>query len=260
MGLLGFGAAQLAVIGAIALLAFVVRGVSGFGSAMVGIGGLSLLLPPVQVVPAFLALELLTTAHLLPGVWRQIDWQSLRWVIGGCLLATPLGLTLLAGLDADAMRLMVSLCLLGIATLMLSGLAARLTPKQTPGPLGALAVGAVSGALNGAVGISGPPAIVFYFATTAAATIGNQFVSSPTGTNGRNFVGLFSYDLTELASFITANTSAASSVAITDVSFKLVAAGASSSGTFHGGISLYRTDPFTTASTWANVCTSWCSS
>jgi autotransporter-associated beta strand protein len=88
--------------------------------------------------------------------------------------------------------------------------------------------------------------------TTAAATIGNQFVSSPTGTNGRNFVGLFSYDLTELASFITANTSAASSVAITDVSFKLVAAGASSSGTFHGGISLYRTDPFTTASTWAN--------
>ena len=57
-----------------------------------------------------------------------------------------------------------------LATLMLSGLAARLTPKQTPGPLGALAVGAVSGALNGAVGISGPPAIVFYFATTAVAT------------------------------------------------------------------------------------------
>ena len=49
-----------------------------------------LLLPPLQVVPAFLALELLTTAHLLPGVWRQIDWKSLRLVIGGCLLATPL--------------------------------------------------------------------------------------------------------------------------------------------------------------------------
>ena len=170
MQLLGFGTAQLLAIGAIALLAFVVRGVSGFGSSMVGIGGLSLLLPPQQVVPAFLALELLTTAHLLPGVWRQIDWQSLRWVIGGCLLATPLGLTVLAGLDAGAMRLLVSLCLLGIAVLMLSGVAARITPKQTPGPLGALAVGAVSGALNGAVGISGPPAIVFYFATTAAAT------------------------------------------------------------------------------------------
>lgn len=87
--------------------------------------------------------------------------------------------------------------------------------------------------------------------TTAAATIGNQFVNTPTGTNGRNFVGLFSYDLTELATFITTNTSASSSVAITDVSFKLVATGASSSGTFHGGISLYQTDPFTTTSTWS---------
>ena len=46
MGLLGFGAAQLAAIGAIALVAFVVRKMSSFGSAMVGIGGLSLLLPP----------------------------------------------------------------------------------------------------------------------------------------------------------------------------------------------------------------------
>jgi len=168
--LLGFGAAQLAVIGAIALAAFVVRGVSGFGSAMVGIGGLSLLLPPLQVVPAFLALELLTTAHLLPSVWRQVDWRSLRWVIGGCLLATPLGLGLLAALDAGLMRLVVSGSLLAIAVAMLGGLAQRWAPKQTPGPAGALAVGAVSGALNGAVGISGPPVIVFYFATTAAAT------------------------------------------------------------------------------------------
>jgi hypothetical protein len=167
---LGFGLDRLAAIGAISLAAFVVRGVSGFGSAMVGIGGLSLFLPPLQVVPAFLALELLTTAHLLPGVWRQVDWRSLRWVIGGCVLATPLGLTLLAGLDAGLMRLVISGCLLAIAVAMLSGLAQRWAPSQTPGPLGALAVGAVSGAMNGAVGISGPPAIVFYFATSAAAT------------------------------------------------------------------------------------------
>lgn len=170
MAWLGFGMAQLAAIALVSLLAFVVRGVSGFGSAMVGIGMLSLLLPPQQVVPAFLALELLTTAHLLPGVWRQIDWKSLRWLAAGCLLATPLGLQLLTRLDPEATRLMVSLCLLGIAALMLSGLAQRVAPKHTPGPAGALATGALSGLLNGAVGISGPPVIVFYFATTAAAT------------------------------------------------------------------------------------------
>lgn len=165
----GFDAPALAAIAAATLLAFTVRGLSGFGSSMIGIGALSMLLPPHQVVPAFLAIELLTTVNLLPGVWRQIDWRSLRWVIAGCALATPLGLGLLAGLDARPMRLAVSGCLLLIALAMLSGLAQRLAPRQTPGPAGALAVGAVAGVLNGAAGIGGPPAIVFYFATTGTA-------------------------------------------------------------------------------------------
>jgi len=167
--LLGFGPAAVAGIGAVALLAFVVRGLSGFGSSMVGIGGLSLLLPPAQVVPAFLALELLTTAHLLPGVWRQVDGRSLRALVAGAMLATPLGLLLLAGVAADPMRLVVSASLLAIALAMLSGLAQRLTPQHTPGTAGALAAGFASGLLNGAAGIGGPPVIVFYFATTAAA-------------------------------------------------------------------------------------------
>jgi hypothetical protein len=120
-------------------------------------------------VPAFLAIELLTTVNLLPSVWRQIDWRSLKWVIAGCALATPLGLVLLARLAPDPMRLVVSATLAAIALAMLSGLAQRLTPKATPGPLGALAVGGAAGVLNGAAGIGGPPAIVFYFATTGAA-------------------------------------------------------------------------------------------
>ena len=166
---LGFDPPTLAWIGLATLAAFVVRGLSGFGSAMVGIGALTLVLPPAQVIPAFFGLELLTTVNLLPSVWRQIDWRSLRWVIAGCAVTTPVGLTLLARLGPDPMRLVVSACLASIALLMLSGLAQRFTPRSTPGPLGALAVGGASGVLNGAAGIPGPPAIVFYFATTGMA-------------------------------------------------------------------------------------------
>jgi uncharacterized membrane protein YfcA len=136
---------------------------------MIGIGGLTLVLPPVQVVPAFFALELLTTVNLLPGVWRRIDWRSLRWVIAGCAVTTPVGLTLLAHLDPNPMRLVVSGCLATMALLMRSGVAQRFTPRSTPGPLGALAAGGASGLLNGAAGIPGPPAIVFYFATTGTS-------------------------------------------------------------------------------------------
>jgi autotransporter-associated beta strand protein len=81
----------------------------------------------------------------------------------------------------------------------------------------------------------------------ATLTIGNQFQSgSP---NGRNFVGLFAYNLTELNDFITANTSASSTATVTSVSFRLVASGNTSGGA-HAAIALYRTDPFTSAATW----------
>ena len=84
-------------------------------------------------------------------------------------MTTPLGLTMLAMLDPNPMRLVVSGCLLAISLLMLSGLAQRLAPRQRPGAGGAFAVGGVAGLLNGAADIGGPPAIVFYFSTTGVA-------------------------------------------------------------------------------------------
>lgn len=87
--------------------------------------------------------------------------------------------------------------------------------------------------------------------TTATATIGNQYrAGSP---NGQQHVGLFSYDLTELNDFITANTSSSSSVSVTSVSFKLISAGGQNATS---GIRLYRTDPFTSSDcTWSNYTT-----
>lgn len=87
--------------------------------------------------------------------------------------------------------------------------------------------------------------------TTATSTLGNAFASgSP---NGRQYVGQFSYDLTELNTFIAANTGPYSSVAIQSVSFQIISAG-SVSGTA-SSIGLYGTDPFTSSCTWANYTT-----
>lgn len=88
--------------------------------------------------------------------------------------------------------------------------------------------------------------------TTATATLGNQFQS---GThNGQQHCGLFSYDLTELNDFITANTGPFSTVTIQAVSFKLITSGTPSGGSM--ALNLYGTDPFTaTGSTWSNYTT-----
>ena len=47
--MLGFDPLTLAIIAAVTLLAFYVRGLSGFGSSLVGVGALSMVLPPAPV-------------------------------------------------------------------------------------------------------------------------------------------------------------------------------------------------------------------
>jgi uncharacterized membrane protein YfcA len=71
------------------------RGFSGFGSGMIWAGGLSLVLPPVVVVPAIFLLDLIASVHLVPRVWKDIDWRSLSWILLGTLVATAPGLYLL---------------------------------------------------------------------------------------------------------------------------------------------------------------------
>lgn len=128
-----------------------------------------MLLPPAQVVPAFLALELVTSIGLLPGVWREVDWRSLHWLAAGCAVTTPLGLALLLVLDPGATRVVVYTALLAVALFMLSSAAQRVRAWPAPGNGSVFAVGCGAGLLNGAAGIGGPPAIVFYLATREVA-------------------------------------------------------------------------------------------
>lgn len=148
-------------------VAGVVRGYSGFGFAMVGVTGMSLVLPPVQVVPAVLILSVLASFQLLPQVWSQINWKSLWCITAGSAAAIPLGVLILAELPAQPMRIAVSLLVLTAALLMLRGFAWR----RMPGCTFALGVGVFCGLFNGAAAIGGPPAILFYLSSPAAVSV-----------------------------------------------------------------------------------------
>ncbi len=128
---------------------------------------MSLVLPPVLVVPAVFMLELVAGVGLLPGVWRQADWGSLRWLFLGAVLGLPAGLYLLASLPPDPVRVAIALVVLTATVLMARGFAL----KSIPGPLPAACTGAASGLLNGWTGIGGPPVILFYFSGPAPAAV-----------------------------------------------------------------------------------------
>lgn len=144
-----------------------VRGYTGFGSSMVWVSSLSLVLPPVVVIPAVYLLEVAASGHLMPKVWKEVDWRSLRWLLLGAFAATPVGLYALATVPAAPIRIAISLVVFTATVLIWRGFAVAAIPGAKP----AAAIGLVSGLLNGGTGIGGPPAILFYFSSPAAVGI-----------------------------------------------------------------------------------------
>ena len=145
----------------------VIRGYSGFGFAMVAVTSMSFALPPAQVVPTVLILEVLASIRLVPQVWRDIDWFSLRWLLVGAFVATPFGVYLLATVPPAPMRISISLVVLAAAILLICGFAW----KRMPGTTLTFTTGVACGILNGGAAIGGPPVILFYLSSPAGVKV-----------------------------------------------------------------------------------------
>lgn len=140
-------------------LAFFLRGFAGFGASLLSVSALSLIWPPVEVVPVIFLLEVLASAVLLPGAFAHVNWRALFWMFAGMVVATPLGLALLMALPAAAMVLVIQAGVACAALALLAGIG----PKQAPGKAATVATGLAVGGLNGAAAIGGPPAVLFFF-------------------------------------------------------------------------------------------------
>lgn len=153
-------------------LAAIVRGFSGFGFSLLSITAISLLLPAREIVPTIFLLEVAASINMIPSIWRDIDWRSIRWLLLGYVLALPFGIFALARSPEAPMQLAMALFVLATVIMMLRGF--RL--ERTPGATATTATGAASGLFNGAFGIGGPPVVLFYFSTPAAAAVSRASV------------------------------------------------------------------------------------
>jgi uncharacterized protein len=162
----------LAISSAAILLAAIVRGFSGFGFSLLSITAISLIMPVAQIVPSIFLLEVAASINMIPGIWREIDWRSLRWLMLGYVIGLPIGTYALIAAPADPAQVLLSLFVITTAVMMLRGF--RL--EETPGPAASTGTGAASGLLNGAFGIGGPPVVLFYLSTPGAAAIGRASI------------------------------------------------------------------------------------
>lgn len=145
-----------------------VRGYAGFGASMFWVASLSLVYAPVSVVPTVLALEVVASLVLLPGVHGQVEWRSMSWMLAATAVTTPLGVLLLATVPEEPMRVVVALAILLGALATASG--ADLGFGS--GRWSAVLAGAVSGVVNGSTGTGGPPAALLYFSPSRSVVVG----------------------------------------------------------------------------------------
>lgn len=148
------------------------KGYTGFGASMLWVTSLSLVLPPLQVVPMVLMFEVVTSVYLLPGLWRQVDWKSIIVLLIGTWVTTPIGIYALSSLPAPPIRIALGLVVITAAILILRGFAL----SRVPGTATTLAVGGAAGLLNGSMGIVGPPVILFYFSSPIGVAAGRASI------------------------------------------------------------------------------------
>ena len=144
-----------------AFFAGLVRGFTGFGTAMVYLPVAGQMLSPVEAIATLIVMDLLGPLPLLPRAWRDADRPELARLAIALAVGLPIGVFVLTILDPTVFRYAVSLLALVLLVLLVGGV--RYYGPFTP----PLLFGAVSfgGFLAGSVGMGGPPVIMLYMAS-----------------------------------------------------------------------------------------------
>ena len=144
-----------------------IRGYSGFGFSALTVTSLALILPPSEVVPTAYMLEVAASIHMLPLVWRSIDWKILRWLVIGAVMGTPFGIIFLEEVPQETMRLVISGIVLTASLLLWK----NIRIKSSANWYSILAVGFFSGVINGAAAIGGLPVVLFFLSISLGSAL-----------------------------------------------------------------------------------------
>ncbi|OYY92703.1 MAG: hypothetical protein B7Y41_14975 [Hydrogenophilales bacterium 28-61-23] len=143
---------------AILLLAYFVRGISGFGSGLIAVPLLALRFPLPDVVPFMLIMDFSASA-LVGGVsFKRVEWSEIRRLMPVSLIGVILGTSLLVSLPPNILLTVLSVFILAFAIRSLLIHPGRFRPVSTWWAYPAALTG---GAVGGLFGTGGPPYVIY---------------------------------------------------------------------------------------------------
>ena len=151
----------------IMFVAGLMLGYTGWGSAMVSMPILTILYGPVAALVIMIIGALLVAAYLFPTAARIADWRRMTPILIAMAVCVPIGNLLLFALEPNLIRRIIGWLIVGASILILSG-------WRYSGPQGAGAsatTGAISGLINGFVGLGGPPVVIYMLALKQSAAV-----------------------------------------------------------------------------------------
>lgn len=152
-------------LGWIAVAAFVggmVRGFSGFGTAMIFLPITALFVPPLWAIMFLITMDLFGPLPILPRAMREARRRELALLIAAAALFVPVGLWLLSLIAPTTYRYIIS----GVALTLVACLIAGLRYRGVPGVPLIGATGAMAGVAGGLAGVPGPPVVLLYMASS----------------------------------------------------------------------------------------------
>ncbi len=156
---------------AIAVAAGVVRGITGFGGALVMTPPLALLFGPEIAVPIALLLESVVAAPMLVQTRREMRLRVIGPILATACATVPLGAYALATVDPQLLRRAIAAIVIAFSLLLLRGW--RYHGRQRIST--SIGLGALGGAMAGATSMGGPPVILYLLSgpDTVATTRAN---------------------------------------------------------------------------------------
>jgi uncharacterized membrane protein YfcA len=156
----------IAAVGA-AFLAGVVRGFSGFGSALIYVPLMSAFYGPPIATASFIVADYVSSAPYMVQSFRHCRWRDVTPAFIAGAATVPLGTLLQKTADPYHLRWGMAAFVMAFVVILASGWRYR-GPTGTAGAVGA---GALSGVAGGATQMSGPPLILFWLSSPHPAAV-----------------------------------------------------------------------------------------
>jgi len=151
----------------VAALAGIVRGFSGFGSALIYVPLMAAIYSPKIATVSFVIADYLSASPHFVQAFRKCLWRDVLPAFLAAAATVPLGTMLQKTADPVALRWGMAAFVTLFVLLLASGWR---YPGKT-GAAGAIGAGALSGIAGGATQMSGPPLILFWLSSPQPASM-----------------------------------------------------------------------------------------